>query len=134
MISTVQRLPEKTGKSVLCEGRLQPVNSSDKLRILQERIMNNKTHQPGCPCHHLSRRGFLAAGAAVGAGGLTTLAGAAIYDAREGVSNLVGGPEMNFDQLREDLLYSGLFGSAPIVISNESVEYDNEITFDGKKK
>jgi len=30
--------------------------------------MSIKTHQPGCPCHHVSRRDFLAAGTAVGAG------------------------------------------------------------------
>jgi len=59
-------------------------------------------------------------GAAVGAGGGTTLAGAVAYDARESISNLVGGPEMNFDKLREDLLYSGLFGSIPIGIGKNA--------------
>ena len=37
-------------------------------------------------------------------------------------------------KLEKTCQFRGLFGSAPIVITNESVEYNNEITFDGKIK
>jgi len=41
----------------------------------------------------------------------------------------------NFNpELEKICQFRGLFGSAPIVITNESVEYNNEITFDGKRK
>jgi len=59
-------------------------------------------------------------GAAVTAGGFTGLAGGIAYDVRELASNIVDGPEMNFEKLREDLYYSSLAGSVPIGINKHA--------------
>jgi hypothetical protein len=50
----------------------------------------------------------------------TGLGGDLVYGARDILSRLVDGPEMNYEKLREDLMYSGLFGGVPLGIGKNA--------------
>jgi hypothetical protein len=58
-------------------------------------------------------------GAGGGAFG-TGLASGAVYTGREILSELVGGPELNFDKLADDLVMNSIFGGVPIGISQQA--------------
>lgn len=59
-------------------------------------------------------------GAAIGGAGYTGLFGGAAYGGRQLLSEVLGGPDLNPDVLREDLLYSGLFGGVPLGVSKQA--------------
>jgi len=60
------------------------------------------------------------AGAGIGGVTGTGLAGDLVYGARDITSRIIGGPEMNYEKLKEDLMYSSLFGGIPLGISKNA--------------
>ena len=57
----------------------------------------------------------------VGGGAFGTgLVSGAVYTGREILSELVGGPELNFDKLADDLVMNSIFGGIPIGISQQA--------------
>ena len=59
-------------------------------------------------------------GAGIGGGTKTGLFGTGVYAGRAALSELVDGPELNFDKLADDLVLNSVFGGIPLGISRQA--------------
>jgi hypothetical protein len=59
-------------------------------------------------------------GGALGGAGGTGLLGSSVYAGRALLSELIGGPELNFDTVADDLVMTSAFGGIPIGVSKQA--------------